>query len=69
MASSELITCFLSMKGMRFPLHIILTALTLYFLIIHLTKSRSSNSAYTLINESKNCGESTCFITDRFTLV
>lgn len=31
MASSELITGSLSMKGIRFPLHVILTALTLYF--------------------------------------
>lgn len=32
MASSELITGSLSMKGMRFPLHVILTALIPYFL-------------------------------------
>lgn len=31
-ASSKLVTGSLSMKGMRFPLHIILAALTLYFL-------------------------------------
>ena len=31
-ASSELVSGSLSMKGMRFPLHVILTALTLYFL-------------------------------------
>ena len=31
-ASSNLVTGSLSMKGMRFPLHVILTALTLYFL-------------------------------------
>ena len=30
-ASSKLVTGALSMKGMRFPLHVILTALTLYF--------------------------------------
>lgn len=29
---SELITGSISMKGIRFPLHVILTALTLYFL-------------------------------------
>lgn len=147
MASSELITGSLSMKRMRFPLHVILTALTLYFLnnsstraisqflminsgikvspvtiaswtnkfapffkqnadkfkatlnlqsddwhadetvvfingeryylclaidsetrfilAFHLPKSRSSDSAYTLINEAKNHGEPTYFITDR----
>ncbi|RXI80460.1 IS6 family transposase, partial [Clostridium perfringens] len=32
LASSEKLTDSLSMKGMRFPLHTILTALTLYFL-------------------------------------
>ena len=146
-ASSELVSGSLSMKGMRFPLHVILTALTLYFLnnsstraisqflminsgikvshvtiaswtnkfapffkqkadkfkanlnlqsddwhadetvvfingeryylwlaidsetrfilAFHLTKSRSSDSAYTLINEAKNYGEPTYFITDR----
>ena len=32
LASSENLTGSLSMKGMRFPLHTILTALTLYFL-------------------------------------
>ncbi|HAT4150118.1 TPA: IS6 family transposase, partial [Clostridium perfringens] len=32
LASSEKLTGSLSMKGMRFPLHTILTALTLYFL-------------------------------------
>ena len=32
MASSQLVTGSLSMKGMYFPLHVILTALTLYFL-------------------------------------
>ena len=31
-ASSKLLTGTLSMKGMRFPLHFILTSLTLYFL-------------------------------------
>ena len=31
-ASSELVSGSLSMKGMHFPLHVILTALTLYFL-------------------------------------
>ena len=31
-ASSNLVTGALSMKGMRFPLHVILTTLTLYFL-------------------------------------
>ncbi|AAO35025.1 IS6-like element ISClte3 family transposase [Clostridium tetani] len=31
-SSSDLVTGSLNMKGMRFPLHIILTALTLYFL-------------------------------------
>jgi hypothetical protein len=30
--SSQLITGFLSMKAMRFPLHVLFTALTLYFL-------------------------------------
>lgn len=146
-ASNQLITVSLSMKGMRFPLHRILTALTLYFLnnsstraisqfliinsgikvshvtianwtnkfapffklkadkfkdslnlqsddwhadetvvfingeryhlwlaidsetrfilAFHLTKSRSSDSAYTLINKAKNYGELTYFITDR----
>lgn len=34
-ASSEKIAGSLSMKGMRFPLHIILTALILYFFAIH----------------------------------
>lgn len=146
-ASSEAVTGSFSMKGMRFPLHVILTALTLYFLnnsstraisqflminsgikvshvtianwtnkfapffkqkasrftanlnllsddwhadetvvfingqkyylwlaidsetrfvlAFHLTKSRSSDSAYTLINSAKACGEPTYFITDR----
>ena len=146
-ASSENITGSLSMKGMRFPLHVILTALTLYFLnntstraiaqflyttsnikvshvtiaswvhkfapffkqkadsfksqlnlqsddwhadetvvfingqkyylwlaidsetrfmlAFHLTKSRSEDSAFTLINEAKKLGEPSNFITDR----
>ncbi|USS00673.1 IS6 family transposase [Clostridium septicum] len=146
-ASNELITGSLSMKGMRFPLHVILTALTLYFLnnsstraisqllminsgikvshvtiaswtnkfapffkqkadkfkaslnlqsddwhadetvvfinseryylwlaidsetrfilAFHLTKSRSSDSAYILVNEAKKFGEPANFITDR----
>lgn len=146
-SSSELITGSLSMKGMRFPLHVILTSLTLYFLnnsstraisqflminsdikvsnvtiaswtnkfapffkqktdkfessldlqsddwhanetvvfingeryylwlaidsetrfilAFHLTKSKSSYSSYTLINEAKNCCEPNYFITDR----
>ena len=144
-ASSEAITSSLSMKGMRFPLHVILTTLTLYFLnnsltraisqflminsgikvshvtiaswtnkfapffkadkfkaslnlqsddwhadetvvfingeryylwlaidsetrfilAFHLTKSRSSDSAYTLVNEAKKFGEPVSFITDR----
>ena len=37
----------------------------LSLLVFHLTKSRSSDSAYTLINEAKNYGEPTYFITDR----
>ncbi|WP_410745802.1 IS6 family transposase, partial [Clostridium neonatale] len=146
-ASSEKLTGSLSMKGMRFPLHIILTALTLYFLnntstraiahflhttanikvshvtiaswahkfapffnlkadsfkdqlnlqsddwhadetvvfingekyylwlaidsetrfilAFHLTKSRSEDSAFTLINQAKKFGEPSNFITDR----
>lgn len=42
MVSSELITGSLSMKGIRFPLHVILTALTLYF---------SNNSSTTAISQ------------------
>ena len=40
-ASSEAITSSLSMKGMRFPLHVILTTLTLYFLNNSLTRAIS----------------------------
>jgi DNA-directed RNA polymerase subunit RPC12/RpoP len=40
-ASSQLVTGSLSMKGMRFPLHVILTALTLYFLNNSSTRSIS----------------------------
>ena len=48
-ASSENITGSLSMKGMRFPLHIILTALTLYFLNNRSTQA-ISHFLYTTAN-------------------
>ena len=41
LASEDKITVSLSMKGIRFPLHIILTALTLYFLNNSSTRSIS----------------------------
>ena len=47
--SSENLTESLSMKGMRFPLHVILTALTLYFLNNTSTRA-TAQSLYTTSN-------------------
>lgn len=38
---------------------------SLYILAFHLTKSRSEDSAFTLINEAKKFGEPSNFVTDR----
>lgn len=49
MASSELITGSPSMKGMHFPLHVILDELTLYFLN---NSSTRDISQFLMINSS-----------------
>ena len=51
-ASSELVSGSLSMKGMRFPLHVILTALTLYFLN---NSSTRAISQFLMINSGIPC--------------
>ena len=52
-------------NGERYYLWLAIDSETRFILAFHLTKSRSSDSAYTLINEAKNYGEPTYFITDR----
>ena len=49
----------------RYYLWLAIDSETRFILAFHLTKSRSSDSAYTLINEAKKCGKPTYFITDR----
>ena len=52
-------------NGERYYLWLAIDSETRFILAFHLTKYRSSDSAYTLINEAKTCGEPTNFITDR----
>ena len=52
-------------NGEKYYLWLVIDSETRFILAFHLTKSRSSDSAYTLINEAKTCGEPTYFITDR----
>ena len=52
-------------NGEKYYLWLAIDSETRFILAFHLTKSRSSDSAYTLINEAKTCGEPTNFITDR----
>ena len=52
-------------NGERYYLWLAIDSETRFILAFHLTKSRSSDSAYALINQAKNCGEPTYFITDR----
>ena len=52
-------------NGEKYYLWLAIDSETRFILAFHLTKSRSSDSAYTLINEAKTYGEPTNFITDR----
>mgnify|MGYP004731875117 CR=1 FL=1 len=52
-------------NGERYYLRLAIDSETRFILAFHLTKSRSSDSAYRLISEAKKCGEPTYFITDR----
>lgn len=52
-------------NGQKYYLWLAIDSETRFVLAFHLTKSRSSDSAYTLINRAKACGEPTYFITDR----
>ena len=52
-------------NGERYYLWLAIDSETRFILAFHLTKSRSEDSAFTLINEAKKFGEPTNFITDR----
>lgn len=52
-------------NGEKYYLWLAINSETRFILAFHLTKSRSSDSAYTLINEAKKYGKPTNFITDR----
>lgn len=52
-------------NGERYYLWLAIDSETRFVLAFHLTKSRSSDSAYTLINEAKTYDEPTNSITDR----
>lgn len=52
-------------NGERYYLWLAIDSETRFILAFHLTKSRSSDSAYTLINKAKELGTPLNFITDR----
>ena len=52
-------------NGERYYLWFAINSETRFILAFHLTKSRSEDSAFTLINEAKKFGEPSNFITDR----
>nr|WP_243431750.1 hypothetical protein [Clostridium botulinum] len=50
------------LNGEKYYLWLAINSETRFILTFHLNKSLSSDSAYTLINEAKNCGEPAYFI-------
>ena len=52
-------------NGERYYLWLAIDSETRFILAFHLTKSRSEDSAFTLINEAKKFGEPSNFVTDR----
>ncbi|MDO4536215.1 MAG: IS6 family transposase, partial [Clostridium perfringens] len=52
-------------NGQKYYLWLAIDSETRFILAFHLTKSRSEDSAFTLINEAKKFGEPSNFITDR----
>lgn len=52
-------------NGQRYYLWLAIDSETRFILAFHLTKSRSEDSAFTLVNEAKKFGEPKNFITDR----
>ncbi len=52
-------------NGKRYYLWLAIDSETRFILAFHLTKSRSEDSAFTLINEAKKFGEPSNFFTDR----
>lgn len=52
-------------NGERYYLWLTIDSKTRFILAFYLTKSRNSDSSYTLINQVKKCGEPTYFITDK----